>query len=110
MTDRAKKYLVDILDSISLIEDFLVGIEEFESYSQDFKTKSAIERQSGIIGEAVNQFQKIELTSQFSSSKQIISFRNRIIHAYDSIDDTIVWVILKRHIPLLKKEAEVFLG
>ncbi|MEM7514017.1 MAG: HepT-like ribonuclease domain-containing protein [Bacteroidota bacterium] len=105
MTDRAKKYLVDILHSISLIEDFLIGTEGFELYRQDLKTKSAVERQLGIIGEAVNQFQKEESSVQFSSARQIISFRNRIIHAYDSIDDSIVWVILRKHIPILKQEA-----
>lgn len=48
------KYLSDILRSIDLIESFLTGIDSFEKYQSDFKTQSAIERQLGIIGEAVN--------------------------------------------------------
>lgn len=32
--------------------------------------------------------------------------RNRLIHSYDNLDDSIVWVILKKHIPVLKKEVE----
>jgi len=34
-----------------------------------------------------------------------VDFRNRLIHAYDKIDDAIVWAILKNYIPLLKEEV-----
>ncbi len=36
--------------------------------------------------------------------RQIIAFRNRIVHAYDSLDNTIVWAILINHLPKLKEE------
>jgi len=36
---------------------------------------------------------------------QIIGLRNRIIHAYDSIDDTVIWAIIIKHLPSLKKEV-----
>ena len=105
MTDQAKKYLVDILKAIALVDAFMDEIAGFEEYTQDLKTKSAVERQLGIIGEAVNQYRKLEIEHTFSSVKQIVNFRNRIIHAYDLVDDAIVWVILKGHIPILKEEA-----
>ncbi len=38
-------------------------------------------------------------------SQQIVGFRNRLIHAYDSIDHSIVWVILKRYLFPLKEEV-----
>ena len=37
---------------------------------------------------------------------QIVNFRNRLVHAYDSIDDAIVWVIINKHLPELKNEVE----
>jgi uncharacterized protein with HEPN domain len=43
-------HLEDILDSISLIDQFLAGID-FDSYVKDIKTKSAVERQLQIITE-----------------------------------------------------------
>ena len=58
MTDQVKKYLVDILKAIDLIEAFMDGIRGFKEYQQDLKTKSAVERQLGIIGEAVNTIPK----------------------------------------------------
>ena len=105
MTEKAKKYLSDILLAIELIEEFSSGITNFFDYQKDLKTKSAVERQLGIIGEAVNQFQKEEGTLQLSHARQIIDFRNRLIHSYDNLDDTIVWTILQKHIPVLKTEV-----
>ncbi|MCO6493739.1 MAG: hypothetical protein J5I98_35290 [Phaeodactylibacter sp.] len=48
----------DIEIAIGLIEDFLEGVDEFARYQTDEKTKSAVERQLGIVGEAVNKFRK----------------------------------------------------
>jgi uncharacterized protein with HEPN domain len=107
MNPEALKFLFDIHHAIQLIEDFTKGLT-FTDYQKDFKTKSAVERQLGIIGEAVNKYGKLE-SPELKNSKQIVAFRNRIIHAYDSVDDVIVWAILKRHLPGLKKETIEFL-
>lgn len=101
MTDRSKKYLSDILIAIDFIEEFTAGINSFPDYQLDLKTKSAVERQLGILGEAVNKYRQ-EGNVDLPRTQQIIQFRNRLIHAYDSIDDSIVWVIIKNHLPELK--------
>ncbi len=106
MTEQAKKYLSDILQAIGLIEEFTNGMNSFFEYQADLKTKSAVERQLGIIGEAVNKFNKEEGTVELSHARQIVDFRNRLIHSYDNLDDAIIWAILKRHLPVLKDEVE----
>lgn len=53
MTDQGKKYLSDILQAIELIESFTIGISDYSEYLSDLKTQSAVERQLGIVGEAV---------------------------------------------------------
>ncbi len=106
MTEKAKKYLSDIQKAIHLIESFLTGIEEFSKYQEDLKTQSAVERQLGIIGEAVNQFKKEEVEFQLSHTRQIIDFRNRLIHSYDNLDDSIIWTILNVYLPILKSEVD----
>lgn len=103
MNPEALKFLFDINRSIELIEDFTQGVSFFD-YQKDYKTKSAVERQLGIIGEAVKKYGKIQ-SEELKSGRQIVAFRNRIIHAYDSIDDVIVWAIIKRHLPILKQET-----
>jgi len=108
MTERAKKYLFDILFSIEAIEEFLLDVE-FGMYQEDLKTKSAVERQLGIIGEAVNQFSKENTGIELQHTREIVNFRNRIIHAYDSVDDSIVWAIKTNHLPIIKNEIEIIL-
>jgi uncharacterized protein with HEPN domain len=77
-------------------------------YKLDLKTKSAVERQLIIIGEVINKIKKAD-DLELSHSKEIINFRNRLVHAYDSIDDAIVWAIKYNHLPKLKTEVEALL-
>lgn len=105
MTLQSKKYLDDILYSIRTIFEFVEGVNSFVEYAQDKKTKSAVERQLGIIGEAANKYSKIESSEILQNISQIVGLRNRIIHAYDNVDDSVIWVILKKHLPELEKEV-----
>jgi uncharacterized protein with HEPN domain len=104
MTERGRKYLSDIQIAIELIESFIKDIDSFETYAEDLKTQSAVERQLGIVGEAVNKFKQECPDEILENTQQIVGFRNRIIHAYDSIDNSIIWVILKRYLNPLKEE------
>lgn len=106
MMDRGIKYLSDILRAIELIELFVSDTSSFEDYQSDTKTQSAVERQLGIIGEAVNKYNQYCPDDKLDHTRQIVGLRNRIIHAYDSIDDSIVWVIVNRYLTPLKKEVE----
>jgi len=96
--------------AIDLIENFMADTPDFDFYQKDLKTQSAIERQLAIIGEALNKLKQIESKLSIKNDKQIIGFRNRLIHAYDNIDNTIVWVIVKRHLPELKIEIKHLSG
>lgn len=104
MTEKGRKYLSDMIMAIDLIESFTKENNSFDEYESDLKTQSAVERQLGIIGEVVNKFRQ-ECPDEFlENSKQIVGFRNRIIHAYDSIDNSIIWVIIKKYLQPLKQE------
>ena len=108
--DKVSKYLFDIQLSMSLIDDFLKEIDTFNDYQNDLKTQSAVERQLAIIGEAVNKLKQENSSYTLPHAKQIIDFRNRLVHSYDNIDNSIVWVILKNHLPALKKEIEIIVN
>ena len=84
----------------------MLGIDTFDQYVKDLKTKGAVERHLGIIGEAINKFLKESPSNELKHAIQIISLRNRLIHAYDNIDDTIIWSIISRRIKPLKKEVQ----
>jgi uncharacterized protein with HEPN domain len=70
------------------------------------KTKSAIERQVAIIGEAVTHFKKQETEVVLSNMPQIIAVRNRLIHAYDHVEDQVIWKIVEQHLAPLKLEVQ----
>ena len=106
MTEKSTKYLSDILMAIELIEEFIIDAKDFTLYDQDRKTQSAVERQLAIIGEALNQFQKLEPEVKIENDKQIISFRNRLVHSYDSLDNSMIWVIIIRNLTPLKIEIQ----
>jgi uncharacterized protein with HEPN domain len=106
MTEKSKKYVSDVLMAITLIREFTIDISDFNMYDKDRKTQSAVERQLVIIGEALNKLRGLESGIVIENDRQIIGFRNRLVHAYDSIDNSIVWAIINRHLENLKIEIE----
>ena len=95
--ERVKKWRFDILQAIEHISDFMYDVQTFEEYDNDYKTQSAVERQLAIIGEAVNQLRKADTELKLTHADQIVGFRNWLVHAYDSIDNSIIWAILQDH-------------
>lgn len=107
MTDPGRKYLSDIVKAIELIEEFVKTVNMYDDFTADIKTRSAVERQLGIIGEAVNNFMKSFPEEHIENAGRIIAFRNRLIHAYDTIDPSITWAIIRNHLDSLKSEARI---
>ena len=105
MDNRIKQYLFDIEQSIADIELFMAGIDSFEEYEKNKLVKRAVEREIEIIGEAMNRIIKIDASVDITNARQIVKTRNRIIHGYDDVDDILIYGIVKKHIPKLKKEV-----
>ena len=106
MKDKIKVWLYDILMAIDEIESFFEpGRKLFEHYQKDIKTKRAVERNLEIIGEAVKRILQEDSNITLTNARKIVDTRNRIIHGYDSVSDEVVWSIIIRHLPILKKEV-----
>ncbi len=85
----------------------MIGKEKkFANFNNNKMLRYAVERQFGIIREAIKNFKSINKEIEISNSKEIIGLRNRIVHAYDSIDYERLWAIVVNHIPKLKVEVE----
>lgn len=106
MDSKIRAWLLDIQQSIDEIFLFLGEERNFTAYQQDLKTKKAVERNLEIIGEAVSRILKADNTIQIKNARNIIGTRNRIIHSYDNISDEIIWTIVCRELPELKKDVE----
>ncbi|GAB3338675.1 hypothetical protein GCM10027299_50980 [Larkinella ripae] len=66
--------------------------------------RRAVERELEIIGEATNSALRLAPTLAISNASRIVDTRNRIIHAYDAVNDTVVWSIVIKHLPVLNAE------
>jgi uncharacterized protein with HEPN domain len=62
-----------------------------------------------IIGEAVNKLLKINSTIEISFARQIVDLRNKVIHAYDNVNDIVIWSVIMNHLPRLKLEVEILM-
>lgn len=110
MNNEGKKFLHDILLSIVFIEEQVGEIKIYANYKSNEMLKSAVERKIEIIGEALNRVVKIIPDIPITNKEKIIGTRNRIIHAYDSVDDIMMWEIVIKHLPILRKEVEKLLN
>lgn len=106
MRDRIgdKARLHHIIDAINEIENYIDDVD-FQDFETNSMMKNASIRQLEIIGEASSRLSKeLKLESSSVNWKDIIGFRNIIIHQYFGIDEKIVWDILKNDLPTLKKQ------
>lgn len=96
MQPEARKYLFDIRRAAGLIVGFYSD-RTFEDYVGDDMLKSAVERQFGVIGEALVRLTKTEPTvaEPVTDHRRIIAFRNILVHGHATVDDRIVWVSLR---------------
>ena len=102
-----RTFLFDIQNACELIVEFTSGMT-FPDYVADPKTRSAVERQLEIIGEALGQMLKVfpEMGGQFPEAPDIIAFRNRLIHGYASVSNSVVWGIVEGDLPDLKTKVD----
>ncbi len=99
-------FIKHILESINAIENFSKNLSKEELISNRLK-QSAIVREIEIIGEAVKNISKILKNKHGEIEwKNIAGTRDKIIHHYFGVDLNIVWAIIKRDIPTLKKKIE----
>lgn len=104
MNPDIKKYLDDILFSISVIESYVVNISSLREYEIDQKTIDSVERRLAIIGEALFKADRIDKTLDISGKKKVIGLRHILVHDYDLIDDATIWLIITENLPVLKLE------
>lgn len=109
MNDEIKKYLIDISESIQAINEYIGPLKKYEEYKSNRQLKDAVERRFEIIGEATNRILKLNPSINITKSRRIVDMRNRVIHAYDAIDDISIWAVVINDLPTLQEEVEALL-
>jgi uncharacterized protein with HEPN domain len=111
MLREVRKYLYDALRACEDLTAFLEG-KSFDDYLSERLLQSGAERQLMIIGEALNQADKIDpdISDRISAFRQIVNLRNVIVHGYATIENETIWGILQDDLPDLHEQLKRLLG
>lgn len=111
MDRHLKAHLYDISTAIGEVQSFFdVVPRRFDEYCRNLMLRRAIERNVGIIGEAVNKILKEHPDIEISNARAIIATRNRVIHDYAAVTDDVMWKIVINDLPKLKEEVDALLA
>jgi uncharacterized protein with HEPN domain len=107
---REEQYLADILEAADAIARFLKGISR-EDFLRDEVLQSAVLQKLIVIGEAAarlpKRFQEIHSDLEWAD---VIGFRNIAVHAYFSVNWSIVWNTATHDVPVLRTKIAEILG
>lgn len=100
-----KLYLVDIVDAADDIAEFISELEE-ELFYRDHKTQSAVLQKLIVVGEAAARLTD-ELIARHPEIewRDIVAFRNILVHAYFSVQLEIVWETVTGDVPQLRQQV-----
>jgi uncharacterized protein with HEPN domain len=85
--------------------DFAIpGQTDFDAYARSELVQAAVERKFEIMGEALSQLGKLDpaLAQRIPDIRDVIAFRNILIHGYAVVDHRRVWRIAKESLPALR--------
>uniref|UniRef100_UPI004049DF11 HepT-like ribonuclease domain-containing protein n=1 Tax=Flavobacterium sp. TaxID=239 RepID=UPI004049DF11 len=101
--------LQHIFDAILEIENYTLNVV-YKDFENNSMMLHASVRQLEIIGEASNHL-SIDLISNYRSVewKQIIGFRNILIHEYFGVDKAVVWNVIQFDLTHLKNEITLII-
>ena len=94
----------DILREIADIEEFMQGCTTFAEFQSNTMRKKAVLHCLIVIGEAANRMRKIDPQIAIQYIHNILGLRNHLTHAYDAIDDAVIYGVVVKHLPPLKQE------
>ncbi|HEY9619245.1 MAG TPA: HepT-like ribonuclease domain-containing protein [Crinalium sp.] len=99
----------DMVQAIRYIQAFTANLA-FEEYLDDIRTRSAVERQFEILGEAARRVSE-DFRQAYPAIdwQRIVGLRNIVIHRYDEVDQDILWTIIHSELTPLLTQLEPLL-
>jgi uncharacterized protein with HEPN domain len=106
-----KSLLWDAREAAEVIDVITAG-KTFAEFEGDLVLRSAVERQFEIVGEALAQLARLDraLADKIPDLREIIAFRNVLIHGYAVIDRARVWRVVEENLPQLRAVLADLLG
>jgi uncharacterized protein with HEPN domain len=110
MKKNPSTFLIHIIDSINLIEDYLAD-KTNEDFLESLPLQDMTMRRLEIIGEAIKNIpQGFKDDYGDIPWKKISGLRDKLIHEYFGVDLDLTWNILARDLPELKIKIEKILS
>lgn len=111
MQPDPRVHLEDIRQAATEIVEFTDGMVSADWHG-DARTQRAVERDFGIIGEALNRLNRTapEIAHRIPQAGRIVSFRNLLAHEYHRVDPETVWNIANVHLPQLLRTVKELLA
>ena len=104
MSERDELYLEHVLGAIALIERFTAGGRA--AFFGDEMVQSAVIRQLEIVGEAVRNLSgELKARETMVPWRDIAGTRDKLIHGYFSVKLDVVWNVIVRELPSLKRHV-----
>lgn len=103
MDRDSRSYLWDMREAADAIVGFTAGMES-SGFAESALVRAAVERKFEIIGEALSQLSKRDpaLARRVPDFRDIISFRNLLIHGYTVVNQDEVWNVVQTSLPRLR--------
>ncbi|MCY3731738.1 MAG: DUF86 domain-containing protein [Rhodospirillaceae bacterium] len=103
--------LADVDQAAADIERFVEGMD-LEAYVTDARTQAAVERKFEIIGEALNRLQQShpEIADRIPALREVVGFRNLLIHGYAVVIPDRVWDYAQNDLPGLREIVHALLA
>jgi uncharacterized protein with HEPN domain len=58
----------------------------------------------------MNYLLRLNADTPITSARKLVNLRNRVIHAYDDVDETIIWKVIVTDLPVLLQEVQQLLA
>ena len=106
MQPKSRKLLEDIRDAADFVIEAVRG-KSLDDYRSERILRQAVERNFEIIGEAIKRLDQHDpdIAAQIGDYRQIIAFRNVLIHGYDLVDHLLVWNTIEKQVPVLLRRS-----
>lgn len=103
-------YLSDIKEATEAIAEFIAGLQA-EDFYRDRKSQSAVLQKLIVIGEAAARLSEgFRTTHPAIEWRDIVAFRNILVHAYFSVQLEIVWETATQDVPTLHGQISQILA
>ena len=106
-----RAFLWDIQQGCLNVQSFLSS-SSLADYQSNLLLRSAVERQLQNVGEALAQLAKLDpdLAARVPEYRQIIGFRNVLVHGYATLNNDEVWRAIAESLPPLQSTAHALLA